>query len=35
LAHAIMTDPTKIPASTREKLGLLLDKYLGQKKAGA
>jgi 5'-methylthioadenosine phosphorylase len=35
LAHAIMTDPTKIPANTREKLGLLLDKYLGQKKAGA
>jgi 5'-methylthioadenosine phosphorylase len=35
LAHAIMTDPSKIPASTREKLGLLLEKYLGQKKAGA
>ncbi|MCU1309634.1 MAG: methylthioadenosine phosphorylase [Candidatus Angelobacter sp.] len=35
LAHAIMTDSTKIPARTREKLGLLLDKYLGQKKAGA
>jgi 5'-methylthioadenosine phosphorylase len=35
LAHAIMTDPTKIPASTREKLSLLLDKYLEKKKAGA
>jgi 5'-methylthioadenosine phosphorylase len=35
LAHAIMTDPTRIPAGTRERLGLLLEKYLGQKKAGA
>jgi 5'-methylthioadenosine phosphorylase len=35
LAHAIMTDPTKIPAITREKLSLLLDKYLEKKKAGA
>jgi 5'-methylthioadenosine phosphorylase len=29
LQHAILTDPTKIPAATRQKLGLLLDKYLG------
>jgi 5'-methylthioadenosine phosphorylase len=35
LAHAIMTDPTKIPSETRKKLHLLLDKYLEQKKAGA
>jgi 5'-methylthioadenosine phosphorylase len=35
LAFAVMTDRTKIPAATREKLGLLLDKYLGEKKAGA
>jgi 5'-methylthioadenosine phosphorylase len=35
LAHAIMTDPTKIPAAAREKLKLLLDKYLSTKKAGA
>ena len=35
LAHAIMTDPTTIPATTRTKLSLLLDKYLGQRKAGA
>ena len=35
LAHAIMTDPTTIPAATRTKLSLLLDKYLGQRKAGA
>ena len=34
LAAAIMTDRSKIPSATREKLGLLLDKYLGQK-AGA
>ena len=25
---AILTDPTKIPAATRQKLSLLLDKYL-------
>lgn len=30
LAHAIMTDPAKIPPATRQKLGLLLDKYLNQ-----
>src|SRR3954462_12693876 len=35
LAHAIMTDPAKIPSGTREKLALLLDKYLEKKKAGA
>ena len=34
LAHAIMTEPAKIPAITREKLKLLLDKYLNTKKAG-
>jgi 5'-methylthioadenosine phosphorylase len=34
LATAIMTDPAKIPAVTRQNLSLLLDKYLGQK-AGA
>jgi 5'-methylthioadenosine phosphorylase len=35
LAHAIMTDPATIPAKTREKLSLLLDKYIGGRKAGA
>lgn len=35
LATAIMTDPAAIPAETRQKLGLLLDKYLSEKKAGA
>src|SRR5260370_4751713 len=29
LQHAILTDPAKIPAATRKKLSLLLDKYLG------
>jgi len=28
LAHAILTDRDKIPAATREKLKLILDKYL-------
>src|SRR5213075_757120 len=28
LQHAIMTDPTKIPQETRQKLSLLIDKYL-------
>jgi 5'-methylthioadenosine phosphorylase len=28
LAHAIVTDRDKIPASTRQKLSLILDKYL-------
>ena len=30
LKHAIITQPDKIPAATRKKLSLLLDKYLGQ-----
>ncbi len=30
LQYAILTDPAKIPAATRQKLGLLLDKYLKQ-----
>jgi 5'-methylthioadenosine phosphorylase len=29
LQFAILTDPAKIPAATRQKLSLLLDKYLG------
>jgi 5'-methylthioadenosine phosphorylase len=33
LAHAIQTDRDKIPASAREKLGLLLDKYLAPAKS--
>jgi 5'-methylthioadenosine phosphorylase len=28
LAHAILTDPTKVPAATKEKLKLILSKYL-------
>jgi len=28
LAHAILTDRDKIPAATRQRLGLILDKYL-------
>ena len=28
LAHAILTDPTKVPAATKEKLKLILGKYL-------
>jgi len=28
LAHAILTDHDKIPLATREKLKLILDKYL-------
>jgi 5'-methylthioadenosine phosphorylase len=31
LAHAILTDRNKIPAATREKLKLILDKYLETK----
>jgi 5'-methylthioadenosine phosphorylase len=31
LAHAILTDRDKIPAATRQKLGLILDKYLDKK----
>ena len=30
LQYAIMTDPAKIPAATRQKLSLLLDKYLSK-----
>src|SRR5271165_104767 len=33
LKHAILTDPKKIPAATRLKLKLILDKYLGVRKA--
>jgi 5'-methylthioadenosine phosphorylase len=33
LAHAILTDPRKIPAATRKKLRLILGKYLKAKKA--
>jgi 5'-methylthioadenosine phosphorylase len=32
LAHAILTDPKKIPAPTRKNLGIILDKYLKAKK---
>src|SRR5438874_6314665 len=35
LQHAIITDPTKIPVETRQKLSLLLDKYLQPLEAGA
>lgn len=35
LEFAIMTERAKIPSATREKLKLLLDKYLGERKAGA
>jgi 5'-methylthioadenosine phosphorylase len=34
LQHAIMTDPKVIPAATREKLSLILDKYLPKKAGG-
>ena len=30
LEHAIMTDPAKIPPATRQKLSLLVDKYLNK-----
>jgi 5'-methylthioadenosine phosphorylase len=33
LAHAILTDRSKIPAATRERLKLILGKYLGGKTA--
>ncbi len=33
LAHAILTDRDKIPAATREKLKLILGKYLESKTA--
>lgn len=35
LQFAIMTDRSKIPAATRERLGLILNKYLDSQKAGA
>jgi 5'-methylthioadenosine phosphorylase len=35
LEFAILTDRTKIPAETRSKLRLLLDKYLKAQEAGA
>ena len=35
LQHALMTQPDKIPVSTRERLKLLVGKYLEQRKAGA
>ena len=31
LSHAILTDRDKIPAATRQKLSLILDKYLDKK----
>jgi len=31
LAHAILTDRDKIPPATRQRLSLILDKYLGSK----
>ena len=33
LAHALITERDKIPAATRQKLSLILDKYLETKKA--
>jgi 5'-methylthioadenosine phosphorylase len=35
LQFAIMTRPEAIPAAARERLSLLLDKYIGKQKAGA
>ncbi len=35
LATAIMTERAAIPAETQQKLGLILDKYLSDQKAGA
>jgi 5'-methylthioadenosine phosphorylase len=32
LAHAIITERDKIPAETRQKLSLILDKYLAENK---
>jgi len=34
LQFAIMTDPSVIPAATRRKLGLLIDKYLDRQQEG-
>ena len=31
LAHAMLTDPKKIPAATKKKLALILGKYLGRR----
>jgi len=31
LAHAILTERDQIPAATKKKLSLILDKYLGSK----
>ena len=33
LQHAILTDRTKIPMETRQKLALILDKYLPKPEA--
>jgi 5'-methylthioadenosine phosphorylase len=33
LQHAILTDRTKIPMETRQKLALILDKYLSKPEA--
>jgi len=35
LAHAILTDPSKIPAATRQKLKLILGKYIPIKNSKA
>lgn len=35
LEHAIMTDTAKIPAATRQRLALILDKYLNPQKVEA
>ena len=32
---ALITQPDKISATTRQKLGLLINKYLDKQKAGA
>jgi 5'-methylthioadenosine phosphorylase len=32
LAHAILTDPKKIPVATKKKLALILGKYVGRAK---
>jgi 5'-methylthioadenosine phosphorylase len=32
LAHAILTEPDKVPAATRQRLSLILDKYLQPEK---
>jgi 5'-methylthioadenosine phosphorylase len=34
LQFALLTDPAKIPAATRQKLALLLDKYLNKTQEG-